>query len=203
MLNKLCMPALIYLIYMVAHISIDAYYGLYNMAFIKIWIGIIVTLLLNILCENNMSIISWIIIFIPFILMTIIAVFVLYTLGLDPSTGKAKTTDTTTDKTAAPTDNVPPIYTTTDTAPLYITSTIPAQLTIYSNTPFPASTSSSVSTPPTTSSPDDTTSAVTTTSVPSTAYSDIPPPSIYANPVAVNYHGVLGDNIRAIQSNYS
>ena len=88
MINKLCMPALIYLVFMMIHISIDLYYRLFNMVIIKICIGTIGTLLLNILCENNMSVISWLIVSIPFILMTIIATFILVILGLDPGTGK-------------------------------------------------------------------------------------------------------------------
>jgi hypothetical protein len=187
------MPALIYLIYMVVHITMDAYYGLYNMAFVKIWIGIIVTLLLNIMCENNMSFFAWLIITIPFILMTIIAVFVLYTLGLDPATGKAKTTTSTTSSTTSSTPTstpttastvvTTPIYTTSVTAPVYPTTTTPAKLTIYSNTASP------------TPSP--------TPSVTNTAFTTIPPPSIYANPISVNYHGVLADSLRSMQSNFS
>jgi cytoskeletal protein RodZ len=200
------MPALIYLIYMVVHITIDAYYGLYNMAFVKIWIGIIVTLLLNIMCENNMSFFAWLIIAIPFILMTIIAVFILYTLGLDPATGKAKTstsakpsTPTTTTTTATPTTTpttasnavTTPIYITSATAPLYTTTTTPAKLTIYSNTAPPSSAPLPSPSP--------------TLSVTNTSFTDIDisPPSIYANPVAVNYHGVLADSLRSMQSNFS
>ncbi len=91
MINQLCMPALIYLIYALIHIIIDIYSGLYNMAFIEIWIGILVTILLNLLCEHDMSIISWFIVSIPFILMTIIAVFILFVLQLNPATGKSTT----------------------------------------------------------------------------------------------------------------
>jgi len=61
---------------------------LYNMVIIKICIGTIGTLLLNILCQNNMSVISWLIVSIPFIMMTVIATFILVVLGLDPATGK-------------------------------------------------------------------------------------------------------------------
>jgi hypothetical protein len=89
MIQKLCMPALIYLIFMVMHISFDVYYGFYNMVLIKIGIATIGTLLLNVLCENNMSIVSWMIIFIPFVMMTIIAVYILMMLGLNPATGKS------------------------------------------------------------------------------------------------------------------
>ena len=88
MLNKLCMPALIYLVFIMIHISVDTYYGLYNMVMVKIAIGVIGTLLLNILCQNNMSVISWLIVSIPFVMMSVIAVFVLFVLGLNPATGK-------------------------------------------------------------------------------------------------------------------
>ena len=89
MINQLCMPALIYLVYALVHIIIDTMNGLYNMAFIEIWIGILGTLVLNILCEHDMSIISWFIVSIPFVLMTIIAVFILVVLELNPATGKS------------------------------------------------------------------------------------------------------------------
>ena len=89
MINQLCMPALIYLVYALVHIIIDTMNGLYNMAFIEIWIGILGTLVLNILCEHDMSIIAWFIVSIPFVLMTIIAVFILVVLELNPATGKS------------------------------------------------------------------------------------------------------------------
>ena len=88
MINKLCMPALIYLVFMMVHISIDLYYKLYNMVIVKICIGTLGTLLLNILCKNDMSIVAWLIVSIPFIMMTVIATFILVVLGLDPATGK-------------------------------------------------------------------------------------------------------------------
>jgi hypothetical protein len=101
------------------------------MVLIKLGIATIGTLLLNVLCENNMSVISWFIVGIPFIMMTVIAVYILMMLGLNPATGKSKVTVT----------NEPPDS----------------------------------------------------------------PPSIYANPVAVNtpYSGALANSIRAVQSNYS
>ena len=86
MINKLCMPALIYLVFMMVHISIDLYYKLYNMVIVKICIGTLGTLLLNILCKNDMSIVAWLIVSIPFIMMTVIATFILVVLGLDPAT---------------------------------------------------------------------------------------------------------------------
>ena len=48
---------------------------------------VMVTLLLNALCEEGMGIISWIIVFIPFILMSVIVTMLLYIFGLDAATG--------------------------------------------------------------------------------------------------------------------
>ena len=93
MIETLCMPALMYLVFMVFHIIFDMYYGLYNMVLIKIAICTIGTLLLNILCESGMSVISWLIVSIPFVMMTVIAVYILFMLRLNPATGKIITTE--------------------------------------------------------------------------------------------------------------
>ena len=84
---KLCPPAIIYLIFSVTQILIDTFKGLYNTAFVKVIVATMVTLLLNILCERGLGVVSWIIVFIPFILMTVIVSVILYTFGLDASTG--------------------------------------------------------------------------------------------------------------------
>ena len=49
---------------------------------------IFVTLLLNILCASGLTVVSWIIVFIPFILMTVIVSMLLYVFGLDVASGK-------------------------------------------------------------------------------------------------------------------
>ena len=85
---NLCAPAIIYLIFSITQILIDIFKGLYNTAFIKVIVTIMVTLLLNILCEKGLNIVSWIIVFIPFILMTVIVSMLLYIFGLDAATGK-------------------------------------------------------------------------------------------------------------------
>jgi len=87
MLN-LCAPALIYVAFSLTQIIIDTFKGLYNTAFLKIIVMIIITILLNSLCQAGMGIISWVIVFIPFIFMTIIVAILLYVFGLDPSSGE-------------------------------------------------------------------------------------------------------------------
>jgi len=84
---NLCAPAIIYLIFSVTQILIDTFKGLYNTAFMKVIVTIMVTLLLNILCEKGLSVVSWIIVFIPFILMTVVVSMLLYAFGLDAATG--------------------------------------------------------------------------------------------------------------------
>jgi hypothetical protein len=87
MIPKLCGPSIIYLIFSITQILIDTFKGLYNTAFIKFIVMIMITLLLNILCQSGLGIISWIIVFIPFILMTVIVSMLLYIFGLNASTG--------------------------------------------------------------------------------------------------------------------
>ena len=84
---NLCSPAIIYLIFSITQILIDTFKGLYNTAFMKVIVTVMVTLLLNILCEKGLSVVSWIIVFIPFILMTVIVSMLLYIFGLDAATG--------------------------------------------------------------------------------------------------------------------
>lgn len=85
---NLCAPAIIYLIFSITQILIDIFKGMYNTAFMKVIVMVLVTLLLNILCEKGLSVVSWVIVFIPFIMMTVIVSMLLYIFGLNASTGK-------------------------------------------------------------------------------------------------------------------
>jgi hypothetical protein len=85
---NLCGPALIYVIFSLTQIIIDTFKGLYNTAFFKIIVMILITFLLNALCKQGLGIISWFIVFIPFIFMTFIVAMLLYVFGLDAATGK-------------------------------------------------------------------------------------------------------------------
>ena len=84
---SLCTPSIIYLIFSITQILIDLYKGLFNTAFMKVIVASMVTLLLNILCEKGLDFVSWLIVFIPFILMTIMVSMLLYVFGLDAAKG--------------------------------------------------------------------------------------------------------------------
>lgn len=88
-MNKInvCSPALIYLIFSLTQIIVDASKKLYNVALVKFVMMILFTLLLNILCERGLGVISWIIVFVPFVLMSVITSILLFVFGLDPSSG--------------------------------------------------------------------------------------------------------------------
>ena len=87
-LENICPPAILYIAFSVTHIIIDTVKGMYNTALIKFIVMIIFTLVLNILCQLGLSFVSWIIVFIPFIMMTIISSLLLFTFGLSPQAGK-------------------------------------------------------------------------------------------------------------------
>lgn len=87
-LQEICTPALIYLVFSTTQVIIDTVKGTYNVALVKLWVTLIFTILLNFLCNRGLGIVSWIIVFIPFILMTVIVALILVMFGLDPITGR-------------------------------------------------------------------------------------------------------------------
>lgn len=91
-MEQLCAPALIYLIFSLTQILIDTFNGLYNTVFMKIIVMIMITFLLQILCRSGLNAVSWLIVFIPFIFMTVIVTLLLYYFGLNASTGRINTT---------------------------------------------------------------------------------------------------------------
>jgi hypothetical protein len=103
MIEKICAPALLYLGFSTSQIIIDMFKGLYNTAFFKFIVMIIMTLLLNILCSRGLNIVSWLIVFIPFILMTYITAVLMYVFGLSPSINDDYSVDYPT--TTQPTQN--------------------------------------------------------------------------------------------------
>ena len=51
---------------------------------------IVFTLILNILCKQGLGIISWFIVFVPFIFMTVISSTLLFAFGLDPHSSRPR-----------------------------------------------------------------------------------------------------------------
>jgi hypothetical protein len=136
---NICPPALIYLVFSLTHIIIDTFKGLYNTAFFKFIIMVMVTFLLNVLCEGGLSLVSWIIVFIPFIFMTIIVTMLLYIFGLDAASGsinyKCKN-----DETVTTTTKEVKVVTPTETS--YVVVPEATTTTTTYNKPYPTGSSS-------------------------------------------------------------
>jgi len=111
----ICPPALIYIVFSLTQIIIDLIKGLYNTAFMKFIVMSIIGFLLNLLCLGGLGIISWIIVFIPFVLMTIITAMLLYAFGLNDTTGSfVKTPQNIPDQPPTPTPTPTPTPETID-----------------------------------------------------------------------------------------
>ena len=87
MFDWLCPPAILYIAFSLTQIIIDLYRGYYNTSILKFIIMIILTIALNMLCNAGLEVVSWIIVFIPFISLTIITSLLLFVLGLSPVKG--------------------------------------------------------------------------------------------------------------------
>jgi len=88
MIEQLCAPALLYVAFSITQIIIDIFKNMYNTAFFKFVVMTIFTIVLNILCKRGLGIISWFIVFVPFIMMTVITSILLFVFKLSPSSGK-------------------------------------------------------------------------------------------------------------------
>ena len=83
-LSYLCAPALLFVAFSLTQVLIDIYRAAYETALVKFTVMIVFTFLLNVLCQQGLSLISWMIVFIPFIMMTLITALILVMLGLSP-----------------------------------------------------------------------------------------------------------------------
>ena len=87
MLEKLCAPAILYIAFSLTQIIIDVFKEMYNTAFLKFIVMLVFSVVLNILCERGLGVISWLIVFVPFIMMSIITTMLLFVFGLSPASG--------------------------------------------------------------------------------------------------------------------
>jgi len=85
--DNLCTPALLYIGFTISHIVIDLFNKLYNSALIKFTLMIVFSVILNLLCKSGLGILSWIIVFIPFILLSTITLWLLVSLGWSIDSG--------------------------------------------------------------------------------------------------------------------
>jgi hypothetical protein len=105
---ELCAPALIYVAFSLTQIIIDTIKGLFNTALVKLVVMVMITILLHGLCKSGLGIAAWIIVFIPFVMMSVITTMLLYFFGLNASTGTFNNEKKQSDNTNT---NNPNVYT--------------------------------------------------------------------------------------------
>ena len=84
MLEKLCGPVILYIGFSMVHILMDLIQNQPNQALVKFITMFVFSFVLQILCSKGLGIISWIIVFIPFIFFTYITAVLFFVFGLDP-----------------------------------------------------------------------------------------------------------------------
>lgn len=88
LLNYLCAPALIYVVFFFVQVVIELGHNNYRQALIQTIICIIFTCILQILCNANLSILSWVLVFIPIIMYTYMVLLILMVFRLNPEGAK-------------------------------------------------------------------------------------------------------------------
>ncbi len=81
MQKSLCTPALIYAIFASVQIIFDLFAEMYTFAFIKAFLAVIFTFILNMFCVKGFSIISWFLIIVPFILTLLLFEILMFILA--------------------------------------------------------------------------------------------------------------------------
>ena len=82
---ELCGPVILYLGFSIIQIILDLFRQNFNIALAKFIVMIIFSVILNILCAKELTIIAWFIVFIPFIFMTVISTLLVIAFGIDPN----------------------------------------------------------------------------------------------------------------------
>ena len=80
---RVCGPVIVQIAFALTQVIVDIYKGIYNTAFIKLTTMSVIAVALNILCEMGATTIAWLIVFIPFISMTIMTVLIALAVGTD------------------------------------------------------------------------------------------------------------------------
>lgn len=84
-LGSYCAPSLLYVAFSTIQIIVDIFKHEYQIAFVKLFATGIIATVLNMLCKRGLGLLSWLIVFLPFIMMTIISALLLFVFRLKPT----------------------------------------------------------------------------------------------------------------------
>jgi hypothetical protein len=82
--TSLCLPAIIYIGFTLIQIFIDIFNGIFKNAFIKFLVMLVFSVIINILCDLGYTVIAWVLVFIPIIMMTVVSTLLLKVFGTSP-----------------------------------------------------------------------------------------------------------------------
>ena len=83
--SNFCSPALVYFIFMLVHVFLEMYHKNTKGALLQLLLGLLMSMILQVLCIRGLNIISWIIVLIPFIFYTYMMILLYNVFGLEPS----------------------------------------------------------------------------------------------------------------------
>jgi hypothetical protein len=75
---NLCAPVIIYIVFSIPQIFINTLQGLNNDALLQTFVVILVSMLLQVLCERELTFVAWLFVFIPLIFMSILSAMLLF-----------------------------------------------------------------------------------------------------------------------------
>jgi hypothetical protein len=83
-LETLCTPAVLFVMIMIFHVLFELYDKNYSMALVKVVASVFMIIFLQILCVTGMEIIGWMIVFIPLIIYSYVALILFFVFGTHP-----------------------------------------------------------------------------------------------------------------------
>jgi ABC-type bacteriocin/lantibiotic exporter with double-glycine peptidase domain len=87
-LNYLCPPALLYVVFFLIQIVIEISHESYKQALTQSIICVIFTCILQIFCNANLTLIAWLLVFIPVIMYTYMVLLIFMVFRLNPDEAK-------------------------------------------------------------------------------------------------------------------
>jgi hypothetical protein len=87
-INYLCPPALLYVVFFMISIVVELSEEKYKTAFTQTIICIIFTCVLQLFCMADMSLLAWILVFIPIIMYTYMVLIIFIVFSMSPADNK-------------------------------------------------------------------------------------------------------------------
>ena len=88
MLNYLCPPAILYVVFFMISIVVELSEKNYKTAFTQTIICIIFTCLLQLFCMADMTLLAWVLVFIPIIMYTYMVLIIFLVFSMSPADNK-------------------------------------------------------------------------------------------------------------------